>query len=179
MIGGVAKRYARALFMIGEEKRSLEVVTSETETLAEVWSESDDLREVMLNPLFPMTKRREVLRLVVEKLGLGETLKSAAMLLLDRSRLPALPQIAKVLRTLADEREGKARAEVTSAVPLSDPYFDRLRARLEVMTSRRVVLERRVDPTLIAGLVVRLGDHVYDGSARTRLAQLREALMES
>lgn len=179
MIGGVAKRYARALFLIGEERRSLELVTSETETLAETWSESDDLRQVMLNPLYPMGKRREVLRLVVEKLGISETVRNAAMLLLDRSRLPALPHIAKVLRAMADDREGKARAEVTSAVPLPEPYFERLRARLEAMTQRRVVLERRLDPSLIAGLVVRVGDRLYDGSARTRLAELREHLMEN
>lgn len=179
MIGGVAKRYARALFLIGEERRSLELVTSEIETLAATWSESDDFRQVMLNPLFAMSKRRDVMTAIVGKLGVGEIARNAAMLLLDRARLPALPHIAKVLRNLADEREGKIRAEVVSAAPLSDPYFERLRGRLESITGRRVVLERRVDPSLITGLVARVGDRLYDGSARTRLAELREALTES
>lgn len=179
MIGGVAKRYARALFMIGEEKRGLEMITSEIETLASTWSESPDFRDVMLNPLFPMAKRREIMQAIVGKLGVGDMVRNAAMLLLDRSRLPALPHIAKVLRALADEREGKIRAEVVSAVPLSEPYFERLRARLEAMTGRRVVLDRRVDPSLITGLVARVGDRLYDGSARTRLAEIREALTES
>ncbi len=179
MIGGVAKRYARALFLIGEERRSLELVTGEIETLAATWSESDDLREVMLNPIFPMSKRRDVLRAVLEKLGVGDMARNAAMLLLDRSRLPALPHIARGLRILADEREGKIRAEVVSAAPLPDPYFERLRARLETMTGRRVVLDRKVDPSLITGLVARVGDRLYDGSARTRLAEIREALTES
>ena len=179
MIGGVARRYARALFLIGEERRSLELVTSEVETLAQTWSESDELRNVMLNPLFPMSKRRDILRAIVDKLGVSEIARNAAMLLLDRSRLPALPHIAKGLRLLADEREGKVRAEVVSAAPLPDQYFERLRARLEAMTGKRVILERRLDPSLIAGLVARVGDRLYDGSARTRLAEIREALTES
>jgi F-type H+-transporting ATPase subunit delta len=179
MIGGVAKRYARALYLIGEERRSLELVTSEIEALAATWSESDDFREVMLNPLFPMPKRRDVMGAIVGKLGVGDIARNAAMLLLDRARLPALPHIAKGLRTLADEREGKIRAEVVSAAPLSEPYFERLRGRLETITGRRVVLDRRVDPSLITGLVARVGDRLYDGSARTRLAELREALTES
>ena len=83
------------------------------------------------------------------------------------------------IEALADEREGKVRAEVVSAAPLSDPYFERLRSRLETITGRRVILDRRVDPTLITGLVARVGDRLYDGSARTRLAELREALTES
>lgn len=179
MVGGVAKRYARALFQIGEEHRSLEQIASEVEALAATWSASGELRNVLQNPLFPTAKRREILRAVIGRLGLGEMVGNAAMLLLDRSRLRSLPDIARALRSLADDREGKIRAEVVSAVPLPDAYFERLRARLESMTGRRVVLERRHDPSLIAGLVARVGDRLYDGSARTRLAEIREALMES
>lgn len=179
MIGGVAKRYARALFLIGEERKSLELVTSEVEALASVWKESEDFRQAMLNPLFPLAKRREVLRAVLDKVGVGEVARNATLLLLDRSRMPALPDIARVLRSMADEREGKIRAEVVSAVSLPDTYFERLQQRLEAMTGRRVVLDRRVDPSLITGLVARVGDRLYDGSARTRLAEIREALTES
>jgi len=179
IVGGVAKRYARALFQIGEEHKSLEQVTSELEALSAAWSASAELRSVAQNPLFPTAKRREILRAVVDRLGLGAMVANAAMLLLDRGRLGSLPDIARALRALADDREGKIRAEVVSAVPLPDDYFERLRARLESMTGRRVVLERRHDPSLIAGLVARVGDRLSDGSARTRLAEIREALMES
>lgn len=179
IIGGVAKRYARALFQIGEERRALEQITSEIESLAATWDASDELRQVLQNPLFPTAKRREILTAVVGRLGLGEIAGNAAALLLDRSRLRSLPDIARALRSLADEREGKVRAEVVSAVPLPAAYVERLRARLESMTGHRVVLEQRHDPSLIAGIVARVGDRLYDGSARTRLAQIREALMEN
>ncbi len=179
IVGSVSKRYARALFLIGEERRALEQITSEMESLAASWSASSELRHVVQNPLFPIGKRRDILRAIVGKLGLGEIASNAAMLLLDRSRLGVLPDIAKALRALADEREGKIRAEVVSAVPLPAPYVDRLRTRLEKMTGRRVVLDQRHDPSLIAGLVARVGDRLYDGSARTRLADIRESLMES
>jgi F-type H+-transporting ATPase subunit delta len=98
-------------------------------------------------------------------------------LLVDRRRARALPYLAQTLRELADARKGLLRAEVTTAAPLSDTYYARLEAQLEKMTGKRVVVERRTDPTLIAGVVTRIGDRILDGSLRTRLQSLRDALM--
>ena len=178
-MSSAAKRYARALYEIGEERRSLEQITSEVEALATTWSGARELRQILENPLFPMQKRREILTTILDRLGVGEMVRNAARLLHDRGRLRIVPEVARSLRALADDREGKIRAEVVTATPLPDQYFERLRVRLEAITGRRVVLDRRHDPSLIAGLVARVGDRLYDGSARTRLAEIRESMMET
>ncbi|MBI2893531.1 MAG: ATP synthase F1 subunit delta [Deltaproteobacteria bacterium] len=178
MIGGVAKRYARALEAIGLERGNLDEILAQTERLAGAWAAAEDLRHVLENPLFPIEKRREILRSVADGMGIGEVVRNAALLLLDRSRLPELGRIALALRSMADDRAGRIRAEVVSAVELSEAYYDRLGAALETITGRKVILARRQDPSLIAGVVTRVGDRLYDGSARTRLAEIREALVE-
>lgn len=178
MIGGVAKRYARALEAIGLERGNLDDIVTETERLAGAWKISEELQHILRNPLFPIEKRREILRSLADSMGLGEIVRSAALLLLDRSRLPELERIAMALRSMADERAGRVRAEVVSAVELSEAYYERLRSTLETITGRKVILSRRQDPSLIAGVVTRVGDRLYDGSARTRLAQIREAIVE-
>ncbi|HTB72937.1 MAG TPA: ATP synthase F1 subunit delta, partial [Polyangiaceae bacterium] len=92
-------------------------------------------------------------------------------------RAKALPHVAQALREFADARKGLLRAEVTTAAPLSDAYYARLQAQLEAMTGKKVVVDRRTDPDLIAGVVTRIGDRILDGSLRTRLSSLRDALM--
>jgi F-type H+-transporting ATPase subunit delta len=97
--------------------------------------------------------------------------------MVDRRRTRALPYVARWLRELADERQGLLRAEVITAAPLSDAYYGRLQSQLETMTGKRVVVDRRTDPSVIGGVVTRIGDRVFDGSLRTRLQSLRDALL--
>jgi F-type H+-transporting ATPase subunit delta len=99
------------------------------------------------------------------------------LLLVDRRRTKTLPYVARMLRELADARKGVVRAEVTTAVALADAYYARLQAQLEKMTGKRVVVDRVIDPTLIAGVVTRIGDRIFDGSLRTRLQSLKDSLM--
>ena len=84
-----------------------------------------------------------------------------------------------MLTRLADEKAGVLRATVTSARPLSEDYYRSLAAELEKRTSRKILLERREDPTLLAGIVTRIGDHTIDGSVRGRLAALERQLLAS
>jgi F-type H+-transporting ATPase subunit delta len=85
--------------------------------------------------------------------------------------------VATYLREQADKRRGVLRAEVTTATPLSDAYYERLRAALEKSTGQKVVVDRRLDPALVAGVVTRIGDRILDGSLRTRLQSLKDALL--
>ena len=86
----------------------------------------------------------------------------------------ALPQIARALRDLVDEKAGRVRARVTSAKPLPALMEGRIRAAIERTTGRSVVMEKREDPALIAGMVTQIGDVVYDGSLAAELAELRQ-----
>jgi F-type H+-transporting ATPase subunit delta len=173
----VARRYARALLELGVEQGTLESLVGEIETIARAWDESQDLRNAMENPLVSHAAKTHVMADLAEQSGVGQTTKNTLRLLVDRRRTRTLPYIASALRELADARKGLVHAEVTTATPLSDGYYVRLQAELEKMTGMRVVVDRRTDPALIAGVVTRIGDRVFDGSVRTRLQSLRDALM--
>ncbi len=96
----------------------------------------------------------------------------------EHDRLDALRAVAAVYRELYDERSGRMRALVTSAAPLTDEQQDRLRRQLHEQFHREPVLQTRLDPDLLGGLVVQVGDWVWDASVRTRLDEIREQIIE-
>jgi F-type H+-transporting ATPase subunit delta len=91
--------------------------------------------------------------------------------------LHALPAIAQLLREMSDAKQGILRAEVTTAVRLSDAYYAKLQAQLEKMTGQRVAIDKREDPSILAGVIARIGDRVYDGSLRSRMTELGQSLL--
>ncbi len=178
MIGtNVARRYAKALLELGVDAGTLRSVVTEVGALAEAYASSPDLRGVLDNPLVPHAAKRAILVEVADRVQVSTIVKNALLLLGDRRRLHALPAIAQLLREMGDLREGVLRAEVTTAARLSDDYYSRLQQRLEKMTGKRVVIDRREDPSLIGGVVTRIGDVVIDGSLRARLHEMTQTLL--
>jgi F-type H+-transporting ATPase subunit delta len=114
---------------------------------------------------------------IAGRLGVGEKAKNTLRLLVRKRRIAAVPEIARQLARLSDEDAGVLRAEVTSAGPLSEAYLGRLRAELEKATGRKVAVSHKQDPSLIGGVVTRIGDQVIDGSVRARLAGFRDSLL--
>jgi len=172
----VARRYARALLELGTAEGQLDTLVEELATLGDAWEASPELRNAIENPLVPHAAKKAVVTELAAKMNASPTARNTVLLLVDRRRAQALPYIARTLRELADARKGIVRAEVTTAAPLADDYYGRLQATLETMTGKKVVVDRRTDPTLIAGVVTRIGDRIFDGSLRTRLQTLRDAL---
>lgn len=173
----VARRYAQALLDLGVEGGSLDALVEQLATLAGAWDASDELRGALENPLVSLEAKKAVMAELCEQIGASVVTRHTAALLIDRRRIQTLPYVAQYLRELADKRKGVLRAEVTTAAPLGDPYYERLRVQLEKMTGQSVVIDRRTDPALVAGVVTRIGGRVLDGSLRTRLASLRDALL--
>jgi F-type H+-transporting ATPase subunit delta len=171
----VGRRYARALLELGAEQGDLDRVVEEMGVVAGAWESSADLRSAIENPVVSHEAKRAIVNDLADRIDATATTRHALWLFVDRRRMPALPYIAATLRELADARKGVVRAEVTTAAPLSEGYYERLKAQLEKMTGKRVIIDRRTDPALIAGVVTRLGDRIIDGSLRTRLQSLREA----
>jgi F-type H+-transporting ATPase subunit delta len=175
----VARRYAQALLELGVEQGEIDRVVEEMAAFAGAWEKSPDLRNAIENPLVPHAAKKAVVGELADQIGSTATARHALMLLVDRRRTRTLPYLARLLRELADARKGVLRAEVTTAAPLSEAFYVRLQAQLERMTSQRVVIDRRVDVSLIAGVVTRIGDRIIDGSLRTRLQSLRDAAAPS
>lgn len=173
----VARRYARALIELGIETNSLEAIVRDVTAVAELVEENAELRDVRQNPQVPGAARKAVFMDIAQRLGAHQMSKNALNLLCDNGRLRVLPAIARALREEADRRAGVVRAHVSSAAPLTDGYVQRLTQALEARFQKKVVVQRTVDPTLIAGVVTRVGDTIIDGSVRARLNELKTDLM--
>jgi len=175
----VAERYAQAIFELGVETGGVTALIEDFRRLAEVYEQSEELRKIMNNPLVSEGDRLATVNDLSDRLGLTDLAKNAAGLLTRRKRMSALSGIANELDRLSDQRAGIVRATVVSAEPLSESYAEKLAEELKAMTGKRIVLDQRHDPELLAGLVIRIGDQVIDGSARTKLAELSAHLLQS
>lgn len=174
--GSLARRYARALLELATEQRQTERVKKDLEELAAMWAESSDLRELFKNPQFSAQARKATLSEIITRAGVSPLTRNTVLYLADRNRIPALPDVAAAFSELAEAAAGTVRAQVTSAAPLTEGYYLQLQRALEQATGKRVVIERKTDPALIAGVVTKVGDKVFDGSVRTRLIDLRDSL---
>jgi F-type H+-transporting ATPase subunit delta len=175
----IARRWARALFEIGKEGNNLADLSKDMASFAAVYDASEDLRNVVDNPLVSEQARESILRDIADRLGICDIAKNTLRLLATKRRLAALPEVARQLARLTDEDANVVRAIVTSAGPLGEGYITKLRAELEKATGKRVSIEQREDPELIAGVVTQIGDRVVDGSIRARLRSFRESLLRA
>jgi F-type H+-transporting ATPase subunit delta len=173
----VAHRYAQALLELGVEGEMLDRLVDELSTIAQAWEANPDLRNALENPLVSLAMKKAVMTELCDQIGATSTTRHALLLLVDRRRIQTLPYVAGFLRELADARKGIVRAEVTTAAPLSEAYYQRLQVQLEKMTGKKVVVDRKTDPRLIAGVVTRIGDRILDGSLRTRLQSMKDSLL--
>jgi F-type H+-transporting ATPase subunit delta len=173
----VARRYATALLELGAESGQLEALVDELRRASEAYAGSAELRSTLADPLVPLAAKREIMVEVATRLNVGQTTKNALGLLVDRRRIQALPAIAQRLREMADDKRGMLRAEVSTAMPLPEEYFTQLQHQLERVTGRKIALDRKLDPTLICGVVARVGDTVYDGSLLARLRDIKESML--
>jgi F-type H+-transporting ATPase subunit delta len=176
--GALARRYARALFELGKDSGQLAAMGKELADLAATWDASKDLRDAFNNPMVSAEMRRKILDAVGTRVGISATLKNTLQMLSDRRRLRHLPEIAEAFAGMAEAQSGRVRAEVITATQLPESYFAELQKALEQVTGRQVQLVRRHDPSLIAGVVTRVGDRVYDGSLKNQLAELEDELLD-
>jgi F-type H+-transporting ATPase subunit delta len=174
--GAVAERYARAIFELGVEAGQVVALSEQMRSFADTYAASRELQAVLDNPMVDVSKRRAVLVDVAGQVGLAGVGLNAVRLLAERKRLASLPEIARRLASLADEKAGVVRATVISAGPLPESFYERLISELESATLRKVAIDRQQDPSLIAGVVTRLGDNTIDGSVKGRLAEIERQL---
>lgn len=173
----VARRYARAVLELGTEAGTLDAMVRELGDVAKAYAGSEEMRQAFENPLVAIDAKHGILNEVGNKVGASAVTLNLLRMLCDRRRMPALPRIAQLLEEMADAKRGVVHAEVTTAVRLSEGFYDRLRVQLERMTGQKIVLDRRVDPTLVGGVSTRIGDRVIDGSIRSNLQELRNTLL--
>jgi F-type H+-transporting ATPase subunit delta len=178
IVGSIARRYARALFDLAVEQGKVEAWAQGLLALARAVASSEELKEVLVNPVYSRDQRRAISEELVAALRLDREPASFLYLLGQRNRLGYLPAIVEQFGKLADEKLGRLRARVTSAVPLEPAAVQSLADTLARTTGATVLLERAVDPELLGGAVAHVGNLTYDGSVRTQLEDLRRTLKQ-
>ncbi len=172
----IARRYAKALILIGKDDSNAEQYRQELEDIVSLMQNQPMLAQTVTNPLHNIKNRRMVLQSVLKKLQLSKVMNSFILLLFDKGRINSLEQITDYYVRLADELKGVVRANLTTATELSSESFERIRSALSEMTRKEVFLEAQTDAALIGGVVTKIGDLVLDGSIRTQLQNMRESL---
>ena len=170
-----ARRYAEAAFQVATRDGTLAEWRSQLDAAASVVSD-DRVVKVLANPAIPVERRAAVLTDLLGERASGPV-QNLIQLLLRRGRIEALPRVAKEFRRLDDDRQGITHATATAAAKLTPDEVKALTKRLERSTGRRVALDVEIDPSLLGGLVVRVGDRMIDGSVRGRLERLRNQLI--
>ena len=170
-----ARRYAEAAFEVAQRDGTVEAWRSELDAAGEIAAD-DQVGRMLGNPAVALETRTEMAESI-----LGKTVSKPVLnligLMLRRGRIEQLPRVAAEFRRLDNARQGITLATATSAAPLSPDEVQALTARMEQLTGGLVELDLRTDPSLLGGLVVRIGDRLIDGSVRGRLERLRNQLV--
>lgn len=173
----VSGRYAKALLTLGKEDDKYKEYGEELTGFAQLLDREPELKNALLNPVYGMEERRQLLLRMLELLQVSPLLGNFLKLLFDKHRLGAVIGISQAYQQLIDALENIKRARIKAAIPLDEATQDRLRQSLEQLTGSTIIMELEEDPTILGGIVARVGDLVLDGSVRTQLNTLRESLM--
>ncbi|MGI9376236.1 MAG: F0F1 ATP synthase subunit delta [Tsuneonella suprasediminis] len=169
-------RYASALFDLASEAGTVSAVESDLDTLSAALTESVELRALTTNPELSRRQQGAAIEGVAKVLGLSDLTGKFLGVLANNRRLASLPAMIGAFRSIAAAQRGEVNAEVTSAHTLTDAQIDQLKQKLTAREGRTVKISTSVDPDLLGGLVVTIGSQRIDGSLRTRLNSLAQAM---
>lgn len=179
IVSGVAGRYASALFDLAQESRAVDAVARDLDAFDALIRESADLRRLIRSPLFTSDEQEKAVAAILERAGISSLAGNFIRLVASNRRLFALPDMIRAFRTLVADAKGIVRAEVRLAEKPSDRVLGEIKSALREVAKAEVDVEVKIDPSLIGGLVVRLGHRMVDASLRTKLNAIRLAMREA
>ena len=174
--GGLAGRYANAVFELAQDQRAVEAVSTDLAGLRRAVETSPDLARLVRSPVFSAQDHAKALKAILEKMGAHPLTVKFVLLLAQKRRLFALNQIIAAYEHLVAKSRGETEAEVTSARHLNDDEVAELKAMLKSKLGKEPRLHSRIDPTLLGGLIVKVGSRMIDSSLRTKLDSLRAVM---
>lgn len=172
----LARRYAKALFALGVENGTYETYNETLQGIAGLCSSMPELVDALTNPLYPLDARMQVMTGLIAAQKTDRIMANFLKLLVEKKRAEILPEIAEEFQAMVDEARNVCHGSVLSAVALSDALQGKIQNTLEKLTGKKVELSTSVDPSLIGGIVAKVGDLVLDGSIRTQLAGLKDSI---
>jgi F-type H+-transporting ATPase subunit delta len=172
----LARRYAKALFVVGKEQGTYEGYNEGLQAVAELYIGTPEVVDALTNPLYPMDLREKVMAGIVTSMGADKVMGNFLNLLVEKKRAEILPEIAEEYKIMVDDEKNVSHGSVISAVELSDELQAKVQATLEKLTGKKVELTTSVDPTIIGGIIAKVGDLVLDGSIKAQLAGLKYSI---
>jgi F-type H+-transporting ATPase subunit delta len=173
---GLAGRYATAVFELARDRKSVDAVSADLAAFRRAMEASPDLARLVASPVFSREEQAKALKALLEKMGAGSLTIQFLLLLASKRRLFALKDIIPAYERLVASSRGETAAEVTSARPLADGELAELKSALKARLGREPRLNAKVDPSLLGGLVVKVGSRMIDTSLRTKLQGFRAAM---
>ncbi|MGW8194731.1 MAG: F0F1 ATP synthase subunit delta [Desulforhopalus sp.] len=172
----LAKRYAKAIFTIGQEQGTFEEYNKVLQGLAELYSTTPEVVDALTNPLYPMDVREKVMAGIIGSMEVDTVMGNFLNLLVQKQRAGILPEIAESYKVMVDEANNISHGTVISAIELTDELKSNVQTVLEKLTGKQVEITTSVDPSIIGGIIAKVGDLVLDGSIKTQLAGLKDSI---
>jgi F-type H+-transporting ATPase subunit delta len=172
----VARRYARALFELGQEEGKEKQFLEELQAIAQLVSENGEFKALLESPLYDITLKRRILKEVASKMSLSEYVVNFLNIMLDKDRFSILGEILDAYKEILDKLTGRVRARVTSAASLSEDQLSQIAQTLSKVVNKEVDVDVIVEPSLIGGVIAEVEGMVYDGSVKTQISKLKQSL---
>lgn len=174
--GGLAGRYALALFELADQAKALDKVADDLKGVDALLTESEDLQRLVRSPLYGRERQAKAMDAVLAKAGVTDLTRRFILVVAQNRRLHALPDMIRAFMAELARRRGEVRAEVTAAVPLSETQEKALLDSLSKSVGGKIQIVQKTDPSLLGGLVVKVGSRMIDTSLRTKLQRLQFAM---
>ena len=172
----LARKYARAFLEIGLQQGNYEGLGKDLEKMAEVLQGNKELRIILASAAYPVATRKTIARTIGKSLALSKSTVDFIDILIERNRMDHFSEIIKSFETLCDVVAKRVRATLVTALALPSELIGEIKKQLESKTGKEVILSMEEDPSLIGGAQTRIGNTIYDGSLKTRLAYIKENL---
>ena len=176
IVSGIAGRYATALFELAIERKALDRVAADTENLSRLIDESADLRRMLRSPVLSRAEQQKAMAAIMDRVGVDDMTRRFVGLVGQNRRLFALADVIRDFGKLLARHRGEQSGEVTSAHALGDEQLAAIKKQLAGLLGTDVRLSTKIDPSLLGGLVVKVGSRMLDASLRTKLQRLKLAM---
>ena len=173
----ITRRYAEALISIGVEEDCCDKFEKELILINDILEKNLELKNIIFSSVYPQKSRKAILKEVIERIELSETVNNFLSLLIDKNRIEFLPHITRMYEELLDRIEGRVRATVTVAKMIPDRAKEKLKKAFQDSTGKEIVMDIEEDPSIIGGAVTKVGNVIYDGSIKTQLERLKRSMI--
>ncbi len=177
MIRVIAKRYAKALVQLAEEKKTVEKTQADLAAFVSAVDSLPALQKLLASPVFTPENKKSVIKEVAAKLNMDQVTRRFVEHLAETNRIRYVKEVFEAFREILAERTNRAMAKLTSAAAISAADLAEIKKKLETLTGKQVDIDTQIDASLIGGVKAQIGSTVYDGSIKNQLSKMRNQLM--